>query len=159
MLFFALMMVILLYGTLFLTNICQQYFFVRFAKMCKKIQSIWTSIRHQIDDLNHPNIHFFGSFGNAVESDCTFSLANKHNFSRDRKKNFCKKSIHTKIQLSQSKCKVKVHFEYFFARKDRHNYEIQSYDKILLFLLLSDYDCKLQFFQLSSHFQLHYYCM
>ena len=58
MLFFALMMVILLYGTLFLTNICQQYFFVRFAKMCKKIQSIWTSIRHQIDDLNHPNIHF-----------------------------------------------------------------------------------------------------
>ena len=157
MLFFALMMVILLYSTLFLTNICQ-YFFVRFAKMCKKIESIWTSIRHQIDDLNHPNIHFLVVSEMQQNPTALSALPTNIIFHEIEKKISVKKSI-LKSSSLRANAESKFILNTFFARKDRRNYEIQSYDKILLFLLLSDYDCKLQFFQLSSHFQLHYYCM
>ena len=156
MLFFALMMVILLYTTLFLTNICQ-YFFVRFAKMCKKIESIWTSIRHQIDDLNHPNIHFL-VVSEMQQNPTALSALPTNIIFHEMEKKICKKSI-LKSSSLRANAESKFILNTFFARKDRRNYEIQSYDKILLFSLLSDYDCKLQFFQLSSHFQLHYYCM
>ena len=136
MLFFALMMVILLY-TLFLTNICQ-YFFVRFAKMCKKIESIWTSIRHQIDDLNHPNIHFLVVSEMQQNPTALSALPTNIIFHEIEKKISVKKSI-LKSSSLRANAESKFILNTFFARKDRRNYEIQSYDNIIIIIFTSDY--------------------